>query len=63
MDTVPKGSECSTGSAYLPPVTTGDVARERGNDAALPGVTKVPGRYAAFPATFTVLLLSFVGAD
>jgi hypothetical protein len=59
MDTDPTDSACSTGSAYLPPFTTGDVGGER---AALPGVAKVPGGYDAFPATFTGMPLSFAGA-
>jgi hypothetical protein len=55
MDTGPMCSSCSTGSAYLPPVTTGEVGGER---AALPGVMKVPGGYAP-PAILTGTPLSF----
>ena len=39
MDTCPMCSAYSTGSAYLPPCTTGEV----GGESALPGVMKVPG--------------------
>lgn len=62
MDTVPvpNESEYSTGSAYLPPVGTGEVAVAR--DRALPGVEKVPGGYDEVPATFTGFPLSLTGA-
>jgi hypothetical protein len=59
MDTGPMCSTYSTGSAYLPPVTTGEVGGER---VALPGVMKVPGGYDAPPATLTGTPLSFVAA-
>jgi hypothetical protein len=58
MDTDPMCSAYSTGSAYLPPVTTGKVGGER---VALPGVIKVPGGYAP-PAILTGTPLSFAGA-
>ena len=62
MDTVPVSneSEYSTGSAYLPPVGTVEVALAR--DRALPGVVKVPGGYDEVPATFTGFPLSLMGA-
>ena len=59
IDTVPTCSAFSTGSAYLPPCTTGEVGGER---VASPGVIKVPEGYDAVPAILTGMPLSCVGA-